>query len=275
MGINLGVFKAGVRRGPGTDLTNDGEVLFAQLDALRSLDHHIVVIFDEFQRLSSCPGQPLSIIRSALMEPGKTKVSLFLTGSMRERLEFMLHSSNEPIWDQTHDVAIPDIDHESFLDYLELRFEASGKAVDEAAVEELMHLTKSHPKRTQHLAWMAWEKAQSGQVIGIDQVREAFEVLVEGVTPGVDFPTMLDQLMAGDESEMNCAKAILLVAAGHSAGSSKAARTYGLADASMTSRALGRMKDRGVVDGSGSKWKIVDPLFAEWLKRQDPALFSG
>lgn len=57
----------------------------------------------EFQRLNGCPGEPLSIIRSALTEAesGGT-ISLLLTGSLREKLELMLHTDTEPIWDQTH-----------------------------------------------------------------------------------------------------------------------------------------------------------------------------
>lgn len=274
IGVNLGVFRAGIKSVPGTGATNESEVLFGQMAALRTLDRHLVVIFDEFQRLNNCPGEPLSIIRSALMEPGEgQQVSLFLTGSMRERLDLMLHSSTEPIWDQTHDVEIPEIGSEEFLTFLELRFDASGKPIDENAVEELIAFTNLHPKRTQHLAWMAWEDTHPGSHVTVDEVRGAWEKLVAGVAPGVDFGAMLDQLLTGDSSDVSSAKALLLIGAGHSAGSTKSAKTYGLSDATTTRRALERMRNRGVVKGSGSRWEIVDPLYAEWLRRQDPAGF--
>ena len=101
-----------------------------------------------------------------------------------------------------------------------------------------------------------------------------FETLVDKVSPGVDFPAMFETLMAGDESEANSAKALLLLAAEHSPGSSVSAKRYGLSSATATRRGLERMRDRGVVEGSGSRWTIVDPLYAEWLRRQDPPSFS-
>jgi hypothetical protein len=71
----------------------DGETLHAQLTVLRSLSPRLVVVFDEFQRLRHCPGDPLSIIRSALMSSGANHVSLLFTGSIRNALKMMLEDS--------------------------------------------------------------------------------------------------------------------------------------------------------------------------------------
>jgi hypothetical protein len=54
IGINLGVVAAGVRTG-GRQALNEGEVLHDQLHALREVSDRLVVVFDEFQRLNSCP----------------------------------------------------------------------------------------------------------------------------------------------------------------------------------------------------------------------------
>lgn len=39
----------------------------------------------------------------------------------------MLHSSREPIWDQTHDVELPALDAGAFLRYLEQNFELARR----------------------------------------------------------------------------------------------------------------------------------------------------
>jgi Cdc6-like AAA superfamily ATPase len=75
IGFDIKVIKGSVRRG-GVKPEQDGETLHAQLTALRSRSPHLVVDFDEFQRLRHCPGDPLSIIRSALMSSGANHVSL-------------------------------------------------------------------------------------------------------------------------------------------------------------------------------------------------------
>lgn len=270
IGINLGIVAAGVRTG-GRQVLNEAEVLHDQLHALTQVSDHLVVVFDEFQRLSSCPGEPLSIIRSALMEPeAGGRISLLLTGSLREKLELMLHTDTEPIWDQTHDVALPPIAAASFATYLEHSFAASGKPIDERAVEVLVELTEAHPKRTQHLAWQAWEATDDGERVDSDAVQAAFDQLLSTRSHSTDFGAIVDGLLAGEDSDGNGAKALFLVASGASPGSRAAPPRYGLSGPDTAKRALERLRARGVVEGSGSGWRIVDPLFAEWLRRNDP-----
>jgi DNA polymerase III delta prime subunit len=270
IGINLGVVAAGVRTG-GRQALNEAEVLHDQLHALTQVTDRLVIVFDEFQRLNSCPGEPLSIIRSALMEPEAAgRVSLLLTGSLREKLELMLHTDTEPIWDQTHDVALPPIEAEPFAAYLEHAFEASGKPIDERAADVLVELTEAHPKRTQHLAWQTWEAAETGRRIDDDAVQAAFDQLLSSRSHSTDFGAIVDGLLAGEDRDGNGAKALFLVASGESPGSRTAPPRYGLSGPDTTKRALERLRARGVVEGSGSVWRIVDPLFAEWLRRNDP-----
>jgi hypothetical protein len=270
IGINLGVIAAGVRSS-GHQALNEAEVLHDQLLLLRQADDRLVIVFDEFQRLNSCPGEPLSIIRSALMEPEQEgKVSLLLTGSLREKLELMLHTDTEPIWDQTHDVDLPPLETGSFAAYLEHSFAATGKPIQERAVELLVGLTEAHPKRTQHLAWQAWEDAGQGETIDDEAVQSAFDQLLSTRSHSTDFGAVIDGLLAGEDSDGNGAKALFLVAAGASPGSRTAPRRYGLSGPDTAKRALNRLRLRGIVDGSGTRWRIVDPLFAEWLRRNDP-----
>jgi DNA polymerase III delta prime subunit len=270
IGVNIGMVAAGIRTG-GKQALNDGEVLHEQLLALTKATDRLVIVFDEFQRLNSCPGGPLSIIRSALMEPeAGGAVSLLLTGSLREKLELMLHTDTEPIWDQTHDVALPPIDTEAFAEYLEHSFAATGKPIGERATDLLLELTEAHPKRTQHLAWQTWEGIEEGEQVDGDAVQAAFDRLLSSRSHSTDFGAIIDGLLSGEDSDGNGAKALFLVAGGASPASRAAPRRYGLSGPDSAKRALERLRARGVVEGSGSRWRVVDPLFAEWLRRNDP-----
>lgn len=270
MKINLGVVKAGVRSAAQRDL-NESEILHRQLLALSELSEHLVVAFDEFQRLNSCPGEPLSIIRSALMGTEQTgRLALLLTGSMRERLELMLHTDTEPIWNQTLDQELPPLDSADFADYLQDRFEATGKPIEDRAVEHLIELTKSHPKSTQHLAWHVWDRSTGENDISVEDVQEAFEDLLDSGSSSTGFAREFEMLLSGNESEINDARALLLVASNASPGSSAAARQYGLSNATATRRALDRLHDRGLIGDDGGTWVVVDPLLAEWLRRNNP-----
>src|SRR3954454_3073458 len=156
VGFDIKVIKGSVRRS-GVAPEQDVEALHAQLASIARLADHVVVIFDEFQHLNRCPEQPLAIIRSALMSSGTNHVSLLLTGSIREALKMMLANSQEPIFEEAHQMELPRIAHVEFLEYLDFHFQASGRVTDEEALNHLLNLTAAHPKRTQQLAWEIWE----------------------------------------------------------------------------------------------------------------------
>lgn len=270
IGINLGVVKAGVRSVTRSDL-NEAEILHGQLAVLVHLADRIVIAFDEFQRLNSCPGEPLSLIRSALMGPDIVgRVSLVLTGSLRERLELMLHSSSEPIWDQTHDLELPDLDRSDLIEFLEQRFHDTQRPIDPHACEDLVAFTDGHPKRSQHLAWHVWEHAKPNSEIGRDDVYAAFDYLLSNDRYTTDFAGLIDNLLSGSDHEINDARALFLLAAGGRPGSQNDAQHYGLTNYNATSRALQRLKARGIILQRKEHWVIGDPLLAEWLRRQDP-----
>ena len=108
LGFDLKLLKGSVRRGT-RQSTDIGEMLHAQLRSLSRLASHVVVCFDEFQRLNRCPGEPLAIIGSALLGAGSGNISLLLTGSIREYLEMMLNNSREPLFNQATKMRLPEI----------------------------------------------------------------------------------------------------------------------------------------------------------------------
>ena len=107
IGFDIRVIKGTVRRS-GVTPEQDSEALHAQLASIPKLDAQVVVVFDEFQRLNRCPEEPLSVIRLVLMSSGSGNVSLLLTGSIREALKMMLEKSDEPIFDEAHQMQLPE-----------------------------------------------------------------------------------------------------------------------------------------------------------------------
>ncbi|MFL5912410.1 MAG: hypothetical protein ACJ768_17815, partial [Gaiellaceae bacterium] len=152
IGFDIKVIKGSVKRAA-VKPEQDAEMLHAQLVALRSISDHLVVIFDEFQRLRHCPGGPLSIIRSGLMSTGANHVSLLLTGSIRNALKMMLEDSQQPIFGEAVRMELPTIERVDFMEYLDYQFEATRKPADEQALTHLLNLTRNHPRSTQQLAW--------------------------------------------------------------------------------------------------------------------------
>jgi hypothetical protein len=270
IGFDIKVIKGSLKRA-GVKPEQDAETLHAQLVALRSLSQHMVVVFDEFQRLRHCPGEPLSIIRSALMSSGANHVSLLFTGSIRNALKMMLEDSHQPIFGEATHMQLPTIDRADFLEYLDFQFQATGKPADEQALEHLLNLTGSHPRSTQQLAWEAWNTVRDSQSVTLETVISAHDRLVQTIERS-EFSAILNVLMSGDEGEVNEIRALQLLAdrGGDSVNSRLSAPLYGFSSRSRVRPALERLQGRGLVDERDGTWYIVDPLFAEWLRRSSP-----
>ncbi len=147
--------------------------------SLTRLSSHLVVIFDEFQTLRHCPHRPLSIIRSALMSSGANHVSLLMTGSIRNALRMMVENSEEPLFGEAHQTELPAIADSDFLEFLDFQFQATGKPAEEEALVHLLNITRSHPKRTQQLAWAVWRSADKKRLpIRSDLVHRVYEELI-------------------------------------------------------------------------------------------------
>jgi AAA domain len=270
IGFDIRVIKGSVKRSRATP-AQDAETLHAQLVALRSLSERLVVIFDEFQRLRHCPGDPLAIIRSALMSSGANHVSLLLTGSIRNALKMMLEDSQQPVFGEAVSMQLPTISRADFLEYMDFQFDATGKPADEAALEYVLNATGSHPRSTQQLAWECWVDTPTGEAVTLDTAIRAHDRLVQTIERS-EFASVLNVLISGDEGEVNEVRALQLLAdqGGDTITSRRLANLYGFSSHSRVRPALVRLQGRGLVDERDRSWYIVDPLFGEWLRRASP-----
>jgi energy-coupling factor transporter ATP-binding protein EcfA2 len=270
IGFDIKVIKGSVRSSP-VSPAQDAETLHAQLLALRSVSQRLVVVFDEFQRLRHCPGDPLAIIRSALMSSGANHVSLLFTGSIRNAMKMMLESSHEPIFGEAAQMQLPVIGRVDFLEYLDYQFEETGKPADEDALSHLLNATRAHPRSTQQLAWECWASTPARKRVTLETVMSAHDRLVQTIERS-EFASVLNVLMSGDEGEANEVRALQLIAdrGGTNITSRPLATRYGFSSHSRVRPALERLQGRGLVDRRDGAWYIVDPLFGEWLRRASP-----
>ncbi len=270
IGFDIRVIKGSVKSAVANP-AQDAEALHAQLLALRSLSDHLVVVFDEFQRLRHCPGDPLAIIRSALMSSGSNHVSLLFTGSIRNALKMMLEDSHQPIFGEAAQMQLPVIGRVDFLEYLDFQFEETGKPADEDALSYLLNATHAHPRSTQQLAWECWTATPAGDRVTLETATAAHDRLVQTIERS-EFASVLNVLMNGDEGEVNEIRALQLLAdrGGEHVNSRPIAARYGFSSHSRVRPALVRLQGRGLVDLRDRTWYIVDPLFGEWLRRASP-----
>lgn len=270
IGFDIKIFKATVRK-PAPSPETISAVLHAQLRSLAHLGDRVAVLFDEFQRLRRCPGQPLSIVRSALLGTKTPNVSLLVTGSVREGLELMVKDSREPLFQQAVNKQLPSIPGHLFVEYLELNFQATQKQITPDASELIVDLCSAHPKRTQQLAHRVWSHHQCDEkTIQPEDVLCAHEQLLASEAP--DFRDLYSQLADGTEADLNEARALFLLASEGSErlSSRSIAEHYGFTSHTAPAAAAERLHKRGLVTLENGGWRVVDPLLADWLKKTNP-----
>lgn len=271
IGFDIRVVKGSLRRS-GVTPEQDAEALHAQLASLVRLSRHLVVIFDEFQMLRHCPHKPLSIIRSALMSSGSNNVTLLMTGSIRNALMMMVENSEEPLFGEAHQAALPKIADADFLEFLDFQFQATGRPAEEDALLHLINLTRAHPKRTQQLAWAVWREAEIPRLpISSDLVQAAYDGLILS-TDAQEFQAILQSLASGDDTAANDLRALSVLAdqGGRHLTSRTNATLYGFSSHTRLPDACERLYKRGLVQRTHDGWQLVDPFFEAWLRVTSP-----
>jgi hypothetical protein len=196
-----------------------------------------------------------------------------MTGSIRNALQMMLEHSEEPLFGEAHQAELPEITQADFIEFLDFQFQASGKEADEEALQHLVNLTRAHPKRTQQLAWAVWRAARSASDLPIDSalVQRAFEEIVSG-TDSQEFHAIVQGLAGGDDTAANDLRALSVLAdrGGDRLTSRATMSLYGFSSHTRLPDACKRLHHRGLLQMSGSGWRIVDPFFEEWLRATSP-----
>jgi hypothetical protein len=192
-----------------------------------------------------------------------------LTGSIRETMETMLKNSREPIFNQATHIELPPIKRTEFLTYLESNFEATNRPISEKALQRLLTITLSHPKRTQQLAWETWQNNQPNQ-LDVEDVENAYQQLM--ASSQADFAVVENTLANGSESDENERRALYLVAnhGGRGVTNRRLAHLFGLGAHTTSLDALERLRQRGLVTHIEGEWKIIDPFLADWLRIHSP-----
>jgi hypothetical protein len=102
-------------------------------------------------------------------------------------------------------------------------------------------------------------------------VIRAHDRLVQAIERS-EFASVLNVLIGGDDGEINEVRALQLLAdrGGDNVTSRPITTRYGFSSHSRVRPALKRLQRRSLVDEREGSWYIVDPLFAEWLRRSSP-----
>ncbi len=246
---------------PGIELAM-GEPTGAELEAIMDLPEvlaqkrgrRIVVVFDEFQEISSLDGVPLlKIMRSRIQF--QKHVSYIFTGSKRHLLMGIFEEREGAFFRSAKPMELGPIPREEFRDFLVHKFAASGGRLSDEAAEAVVDAGGGNAQYVQQIAHELFNISPKPKLPQDFQL--AIEMTIVHQSPA--FSYLWDSVKSPSQ------RRYLLAVAREGVGAKWAAlvERYGLTSPSHIQRAVKQLDARGITEAGA----IQDPMFAVWLRR--------
>lgn len=238
------------------------EALQAPEEIAKKRKKHVVIIFDEFQRIADYAEDKVERhLRSTIQH--HSHVSYLFLGSRRSLIRKLFLTQERPLYRAAGHYPLGMIAAGHWIPFIEKKFRLSGKRMPPDVAAELVRLTEGHPFYTQHLAHALWDNTEEGA--------EATSLLLH-----LALATVLSREHYGYSSMwelLTLAQRRLLVALaspeypGISIFSSDFIERSGLRSASTIQRALAALMDKDIIDQEGERYIILDRFLRLWLQR--------
>jgi uncharacterized protein len=267
LGISAGVGPVTVRmRGSSARPSPDEArtALLEMLDVPRTLAEAdsglTVVCLDEFQDLLVADDSLDGLVRSVIQHHGKAAAYVF-AGSQPSLMRALFSDQERPFYGQARPLDLPVLPIDEAAEDITSLLEADGLATRAgSAVDELLAFTAGHPQRTMLLAHHLYNVLDDDEPVD-DPTLEAIE---RGLRESHDAHQALWDALARVE-RIVC----LALADGQAPTGSRVATEHRVARSTLQD-ALERLLTDGrqVRRAQGGAPYLLDPLWAEWLRRR-------
>ena len=215
------------------------------------------LVMDEFQEIVEVDPDLPKLLRSVFQQ--QPEVAHVYLGSKRHIMEQIFSDANEPFWRSAKPIELGPIEAGPFAGFIADRFRATGRAVEEDTLDELLAITGGHPYATQELAYFLWERVPPGAAASTDRLQEALAAVLR--SEHSHFTLLWDGASAVQKLVLEA----LAREPGHPFSGGYRSR-HALPPATNVQKALRALERRELVTGSKGAYRITEPFLAEWLR---------
>lgn len=256
--INLGFVKLMFSR-RGSDQPDALAVVHHLLDGLVTAARNtpMLVVFDEFGGIDRVDGAA-GLLRTKLQHHVRD-VGLIFAGSQLSLMRAMFTDVARPFYGQAELVDIGPLTPRALRRIVDTGFRSTDRDPGNLA-SSLVEFTGGHPQRSMQLADAAWRHAAPDEPfrddlwgLALDHVRRQTDLANETLfAHSQSNDQKLLRLVSNGEPIFGAAAAVI----GLTAGSGQSSRD--------------RLVDQGEIMRAGSTWRVVDPVYADWIRRRFP-----
>lgn len=256
--LGWGALTVTARRG---ERASEGATLETLLDlparAAAHLRATVLVVLDEFQDIADVTGADTTI--RSVIQHQQGAVSYLFAGSEPSTMDAIFADHRRALYAQAERITLGPLSDEALGAFVEDRFASTDRTIAAGVVPEYLAFVSGHPQRAMLIAHHLWSVTEDGGCADRERLATAVDDAL--LTYTYEGSRMLQGLTA---TQAKVARLIAHDEPVHGA----AAKAVGLAKSSA-SQALRALRSATVVTAAPDT-SLLDPLFAEWLRRELP-----
>ena len=173
------------------------EVLATPEIVSRKGPRHVVIVFDEFQRITDYRTDLVERKLRSIIQM-HTHVSYLFLGSRKHIIQRMFLEKGRPLYRSATHYPIHPIDAREWAPFIRARFATARKHIVEEHINAICVATQGHPFYTQHFCHVLWELCDEREAVTDELIRTAMDVLLQ--RESYAYATLWDSLTRNQQS---------------------------------------------------------------------------
>jgi uncharacterized protein len=231
----------------------------------REKDVHFIIMIDEFQDLLQWGDKFLKMFRRLVQ--AQKHVAYVFSGSAPTIMKKLIYDAKSPFYKQLVEVPVGRLDQQSVSAFVRKRLKSVNLGIDVDALDRVYLLSSGFPDYVQRLGLQIFlNSLESGKKqVNVTMVQAAYDELILQLDP--DFNNLFATF-----SDLE--KEILIALSGGFNTYAEMAREVRKPQSSLPKTVM-RLMRQDIVEAHGKgRYRITDPILADWLNRRYSALAS-
>lgn len=236
------------------------ETMDSLADFISTIQGSVHVALDEFQEILILK-EALQIEATMRTRVQQKQTSYFFIGSRRRILLGIFNERQRPFFQSAINYPLKTLPIEELVGFIVEQFTKNKRKCSKEMASQLVSLVGCHPYYSQKLSFFVYELsgAVTGEAIrqGMERLilseKPVFEAIIQGLS---SHQRLLLQALAKEPTQKLLANAYI--------------RNHKLRSVGGVQHSARQLEDLDIIekDGETGFWRIVDPVFGMWLKRQ-------
>lgn len=236
------------------------EILSLAEEIAQKKQKRIVVCIDEFQQIGEM-ADSVSIqkrLRSVWQHQRLTSYCLF--GSKKHTMMNVFQKRNMPLYQFGDFKFLDKIPTETWVEYIVQHFKDRQRTISAEQAAKICQLVDNYSSYVQQLSWLVFSLIDEGQVVTDEHLKQGVKDLLNSQEQ-----LFMQQIEPLTAYQMNFLRCIL---SGHhdDFGETVVREEFQLGSVSNITRLKTALVDKDIVEMSGKRYYITDPVFALWFR---------